>query len=116
VLLLVTVAVGAATLLVKNPGPADFQTKLNAFPTDLFVTMFSTLAGELVKTLRMHELSAVPFASRSTDRVAANRGEQERRATARNLLAGTQEHTNRWRRIVRTPLGPMKRRPPETLK
>jgi len=41
----------------KPPGPAEYQTKVKASLIALFVTTFSTLAGELCRTLRAQELS-----------------------------------------------------------
>jgi len=74
--------VPAGTLEVNPPGPADGQTKPNASPPDLLVTLFSTWTGNVWRTLRSHWLSA-PFAglaSRSRVFVAARTPVTERSA------------------------------------
>src|SRR5262247_1557303 len=77
------VAVPGARLLLNPPRAPEGQTKVKESPTALLVILASTLAGNVVSTVRLHELSA-PFAvlpSRSTALVAAKTASPPKAAT-----------------------------------
>src|SRR5258705_6321136 len=77
------VAVRGASVPLNPPRAADGQTKEKESRTALLVILLSTLAGNVLSTVRLHELSApfVVLPSRSTALVAARTASPPKAAT-----------------------------------